>query len=93
MQIIGAAGLAAANVMAAIAQSVLLWRSIARDQRSIGFYRLRSALGKVLLAALIMGLVCFVIDATTAGFGFGQKVDAALGVVVGVPTGVEVYMI
>ena len=93
MQIMGAAGLAAANVMAAIAQSVLLWRSIARDQRSIGFYRLKSALGKVLLAAMIMGLVCFVINAATAEFGFGQKVDAAMGVVVGVPTGVAVYMI
>lgn len=91
MQFWGAAGLATANVLAAIAQSVLLWHTLSAGRENLRFRALRRALGKVLLAGLAMGLACAVAWPLLAGFGLGDKLDAALAVAVCVPGGVVLY--
>ncbi|WPJ96909.1 murein biosynthesis integral membrane protein MurJ [Coraliomargarita algicola] len=91
MQFWGAAGLASANVLAALAQSVLLWRALSRGRSELSFRALRPALFKVLLAGLGMGVACAVAWPCLAAFDWGAKLSAALIVVVCVPGGVAVY--
>ncbi len=91
MQFWGAAGLATANVLAAIAQSYLLWRSLSSGREALSFRALRPALFKVCLAGTAMGLACALAWPLLAGFGLGDKLDAALIVGVCVPGGVCVY--
>lgn len=92
MQFFGAAGLAAANVLAAIAQTVCLWRALAKRHASLGFSRLRRSIGKVLLAGLLMGIACWVGAAVLTEFGFGQKLTATLAVLICVPGGAAFYL-
>jgi peptidoglycan biosynthesis protein MviN/MurJ (putative lipid II flippase) len=91
MQIWGAAGLAAANVLAAIVQSWLLWGKLAVGRGALSFRALRPALAKLCLAGAGMGLACQAAWPWLASFGFGPKLDASLAVAVCVPGGVCVY--
>jgi putative peptidoglycan lipid II flippase len=91
MQIWGAAGLAAANVLAAIAQSWLLWRSLATGRETLRFRALRPALVKLCLAGAGMGLACGAAWPWLAGFGLGAKLDASLAVALCVPGGACLY--
>lgn len=92
MQIFGAAGLAAANVLAAIVQSVCLWRALAGQHATLGFSGLRRPLLKVMLASLAMGIVCLIGAALLAELGLGQKSTAVLVVFVCVPGGAVFYL-
>jgi putative peptidoglycan lipid II flippase len=91
MQFLGAAGLAAANVLAALAQSCLLWRALSAKRPSISFRALRPALSKVLLAGAGMGLLCALAWSCLAACDLNDKLSAALTVAVCVPGGVIIY--
>jgi len=91
MQFWGTAGLATANVLATLAQSVLLWRALSLRREALSFRALRPALLKVLLAGAAMGLACAVAWPWLAGFDLSDKLSAALTVAVCVPGGVCVY--
>lgn len=92
MQFWGAAGLATANVLAALAQSCLLWRALSARRPALSFRALRPALLKVLLAGAAMGLACVCAWSWLAGLNLGDKLSAALIVGVCVPGGVCVYL-
>jgi putative peptidoglycan lipid II flippase len=91
MQFLGAAGLAAANVLAALAQCCLLWRALSAKRPSISFRALRPALSKVLLAGAGMGLLCALAWSCLAACDLNDKLSAALTVAVCVPGGVIIY--
>ena len=91
MQFWAAAGLAAANVLAALAQSWLLWRTLSSKRPAISYRALRPALSRVLLAGVSMGLFCAFAWSCMAGFELSDKLSAALCVTVCVPGGVIVY--
>jgi len=93
MQFWGAAGLAAANVLAALAQSWLLWRALSARCPGISCHALHPALSKVLIAGAIMGLFCVLAWSCLAGFDISEKLSAALTVAVCVPGGAVVYFI
>jgi putative peptidoglycan lipid II flippase len=91
MQFLGAAGLAAANVLAALAQCCLLWRALSAKHPEISFRALRPALSKVLLAGAGMGLLCALAWSCLAACDLNDKLSAALTVAVCVPGGVIIY--
>jgi putative peptidoglycan lipid II flippase len=91
MQFWGAAGLATANILAALAQSILLWRALALARPALSFSALRPALAKVLLASLAMGLACALAWPLLDGLGLNAKFSAALTVALCVPGGVCLY--
>ena len=91
MQLFGAAGLATANVMAAVVQSVCLWRALAGRHALLGFFGLRRPILKVLLASAAMGVACWCLAALLTEFGLGQKLTATLIVAVCVPGGAALY--
>ena len=93
MQFWGAAGLAAANVLAALAQSWLLWRALSARRHGISYRALRPALSKVLFAGASMGLFCGLVWSCLAGFDLSEKLSAALTVSVCIPGGITVYFI
>jgi peptidoglycan biosynthesis protein MviN/MurJ (putative lipid II flippase) len=93
MQFWGAAGLAAANVLAALAQSWLLWRALSARRPGISCRALYPALSKVLIAGASMGLFCALAWSYLAGFDLSEKLSAALTVAVCVPGGAVVYFI
>ena len=91
MQFIGAAGLATANVLAAIAQSYLLWRALSSKREALSIRALCPGILKVILAGAIMGIACMLLLATISTAGFSPKLGATLVVATGVPAGVCVY--
>ncbi|TVP76252.1 MAG: murein biosynthesis integral membrane protein MurJ [Puniceicoccaceae bacterium] len=97
MQIFGAAGLAAANVIAAIVQSACLWRALARGRDALGLAGLGRPILKILLASFVMGLACWLAAlwlsglAGPGGWDIGSKLSSAFVVLVCVPGGVAVY--
>jgi putative peptidoglycan lipid II flippase len=93
MQFWGASGLAAGNVLAALAQSWLLWRALSVRRPGISWRALRPALYKVLVAGAIMGLFCALAWSFLAGFGLNEKLSSALVISVCVPGGAMVYFI
>lgn len=91
MQFYGASGLAAGNVIAAIVQSVLLWRAMSKRRRDVGFARLRGAFGKILLAGAVMGVACVIALALVNGLDLADKTRAAVVVFLLVPGGAGLY--
>ena len=91
MQVAGAAGLAAANVLAAALQAALLSRAFARQHRQLARAWLGPTFLKVSLAAVFMGLFCLVLKNGVEGAGLEAKAEAALGVLLIVPAGVGLY--
>jgi putative peptidoglycan lipid II flippase len=93
MQFYGASGLAAGNVIAAIVQSVLLWRAMSKRRSDVGFVRLRGAFGKILLAGAVMGAACVVGLALVNSFDLAEKIRAAVVVLLFVPGGAGLYFV
>ncbi len=91
MQFFGAAGLASANVLAAIVQAVLLWRALSKGRSEVGFSSLSSAFLKILLAGLGMGFICFLGRYLIYGFELSTKLEAGLIVGLFVPGGAAFY--
>lgn len=91
MQFWGANGLAAANVLAAIVQAVLLWSSLSRSRHEIAFKGLHSAMVKILLAGLLMGAFCWGGLWLVEGFAFAAKMHAFVAVALLVPGGAALY--
>jgi len=91
MQFLGANGLALANVIAAIMQSLLLWRALATKRSGVGFQPLRASLFKILGASAIMGLLCVIGLALVNSLGIPEKLNAAVVVVFLVPGGAALY--
>ena len=91
MQFWAAAGLAAANVLAALAQSWLLWQTLSSKRPVISCRALRPTLSKLLLAGVSMGLFCAFACSCMASFELSDKLSAALCLIVCVPGGVIVY--
>jgi peptidoglycan biosynthesis protein MviN/MurJ (putative lipid II flippase) len=91
MQIWGAAGLAIANVLAALVQSVLLWRALSARRAALSFQALRPALLKVLLAGAVMGLGCALVWPVLGALDLGEKFRSALTVAFCVPGGASLY--
>jgi putative peptidoglycan lipid II flippase len=91
MQIYGAAGLAAGNVIAAVVQSIMLWRAMSKHRSDVGFMRLRKAFGKILIAGFAMGLFCLAGHALVLSFDLADKLRAAVIVCLFVPSGAALY--
>jgi putative peptidoglycan lipid II flippase len=91
MQFFGASGLASANVIAALVQSVLLWRALSAKEAGISFARLRPAFTKILLAGLLMGGYCALGLTVIDVFGLVDKLRAVVAVALLVPSGVAFY--
>lgn len=91
MQFFGAAGLASANVLAALVQSLLLWRSLARGRSALSFAALRSPLLKVVVAGVVMGLACAWTWPYLSGLFANEKLSSALTVGLCVPGGMGLY--
>ncbi|MEC9228312.1 MAG: hypothetical protein VYA21_05730, partial [Verrucomicrobiota bacterium] len=91
MQFIGAAGLATANVLAAIAQSYLLWRALSFRCETLNISVIFLELCKVILASAIMGTICLLLSTALHMVGMGAKIGAILTVAIGVPGGASIY--
>ncbi len=91
MQFIGAAGLAAANVLAAIMQSYLLWRALSSRRESLNARALLPELSKVIIAGAVMGTTCLLLSFAVSKAVLGAKIGAILTVAVGVPGGAIIY--
>jgi len=91
MQFYGACGLAAGNVLAAIVQTVCLWRALSKHRSEVGFVQLRGAFAKILCAGVGMGLFCFIGHAFVLSFDLADKLNAAVAVGVFVPSGAALY--
>ncbi|MEN8662811.1 MAG: murein biosynthesis integral membrane protein MurJ [Lentimonas sp.] len=91
MQFFGASGLAAANVIAALVQAVLLWSALSKNRDEIAFKWLRPALLKIVAAGALMGLGCAVGLLLVDSFQLVDKLHALVAVGVLVPGGVVLY--
>jgi putative peptidoglycan lipid II flippase len=91
MQLLGVLGLALANVLSAVGQSLLLWRALAEGRPLIRFAALRPSLLKVLGAGAIMGLGCAALAAILEATLAAPKLVAGLTVLLGVPAGAAAY--
>lgn len=91
MQVFGARGLAASNVLAAIVQAVCLWRALSKHRPDVGFIRLRAAFAKILCAGLAMGLFCWIGHALVLSFDLAEKMRAVVIVAGFVPSGAALY--
>jgi putative peptidoglycan lipid II flippase len=91
MQWFGARGLAAGNVIAAVVQSICLWRALSKHRSEVGFSHLRTAFAKVLCAGVAMGLFCLIGNAVVLSFNLADKLNAAVVVCVFVPSGAALY--
>ncbi len=93
MQFWAEQGLAAANVLAAAVQAVLLWRALAKRHESLRLAGLLPAMGKVLVATSAMALFCagglLLLDL----FGLTGKALALAAVIALVPGGMAVYFL
>jgi peptidoglycan biosynthesis protein MviN/MurJ (putative lipid II flippase) len=91
MQFIGAAGLATANVLAAIAQSYLLWRALSSRHEAINISAIFLELSKVIRAGAVMGTICLLLSTVVSMAEMGAKTGAILTVAIGVPSGASIY--
>ena len=87
----GEQGLALANVLAALIQSVLLLRALKERHPQLHLRTLVLPLFKIVLAAGIMGLVCYLFKGLPAHLGLEPKVAAITVVFLLVPGGVVLY--
>ena len=91
MQVWEERGLAAANVLAAVVQSVLLWLALRQRRHAVRFGVLLPAMAKIILAALAMGLVCRLALPAIAMFELSGKSYAACAVGLLIPVGMAIY--
>ena len=93
MQFIGTAGLATANVLAAFAQSYLLWRALSSGREALNISAIFSEISKVIIAGAVMGTICLLLSTLVSMAGMGVKTGAILTVAVGVPSGASIYFV
>jgi putative peptidoglycan lipid II flippase len=91
MQFLGASGLAAANVIAAVVQSVLLWRALVSRADDIRLAQLLPAYGQILIAGLVMGIFCLLGAYAINCLNLSQKLSAVTTVGLLVPLGALLY--
>ena len=87
----GEQGLALANVLAALIQSVLLLRALKERHPQLYLRTLTLPLFKIVLAAGIMGLFCYLFKGLPAHLGLEPKLAAITVVFLLVPGGVVLY--
>lgn len=94
MQFAGAIGLAAANVLAAILQSALLWRGLSASINGISIRSFLPAFVQIGAAALIMALAVFATRLLCQQFADLQSLKAMHGLVIacGLPVGAMTYI-
>lgn len=94
MQYAGAAGLAAANVLAAIIQSALLWRGLSTRLEGVTVRGLLPDGLRIIAAALLMGLVVLAIRLLGLQFADLERMKLMDGlmVAVGLPVGALTYL-
>ena len=73
MQFLGVNGLAIGNVIAAIVQSVCLWRALKRHHSELAEFPLRDSFLKILCAGVLMGLFCVVCNQMLLSFNLAGK--------------------
>ncbi|MGK0309833.1 MAG: putative peptidoglycan lipid II flippase [Lentimonas sp.] len=93
MQFLGASGLAIGNVLAAIIQSVFLWRALAGHRVELAEFPLYGAFFKILGAGALMGLFCVIGDKILLGFNLAEKEYALATVFFLIPCCVAIYFI
>lgn len=93
MQFLGAVGLALGNVLSALFQAILLWRSVRKRDPELSLGSMMRASGKIVAAAAVMGLACRGLSDWVGGiFPAGQAWNLlALGLLV--PGGATVYFL
>lgn len=92
MQYFGAAGLAAANIIAAVIQSALLWRGLTRAGEGIQVAALLRPVVQIVLASVIMGLAVLAVQlCCTKLFALEGRALSAIIVGCGVPLGAGAY--
>lgn len=93
MQFLGARGLAIGNVLAAIVQSVFLWRALADHRRELTEIPLCNVFFKILAAGSLMGLSCVIGDQALLYFDFTKKVYALATVCFVIPCCAAIYFV
>jgi len=92
MRFLGAAGLALANVLAALVQALLLWSALSRQRPQLAARRLVPAIGRIIAAAAGMAAACGAGMAFLGLIAVPPKVSASLEVLALVPLGAVVYL-
>ena len=88
---IGEQGLALANILAALIQSILLLRALKVRHPELQLQTLAMPLLKILLAAGAMAWMCLLLRAVPVQMGFEPKLASLVVVAVLVPLGVAIY--
>ena len=91
MSWIGEQGLAWANVIAALIQSVLLLNGIRHRHSSLKLQTLYLPVVKIILSGILMGLFCLLLRGVPAGMGLDSKSASFVVVLLLIPGGVLVY--
>ncbi len=91
MQFLGAVGLAISNVLAAIVQTVCLWRALTRHRSGLNELPLRDAFLKIGASGMVMGLVCLIGAQALLSFGFSAKEYALVTLCLVIPGCIIVY--
>lgn len=87
----GIRGLAAANVLSAIVNAILLQWLLEKRESSFGHTGLVQELIKIIISAIIMGVVAWVIHTIVVSYLGGGKLGDTLTVVLGIPICVGLY--
>jgi putative peptidoglycan lipid II flippase len=93
MQFLGASGLAIGNVLAAIVQSIFLWRALVKNRSELTEIPLYDAVFKILCAGVLMGLFCVIGDQTLQGFNLTGKEYALANVCFVIPLCAVLYFV
>ncbi len=91
MQFLGAVGLAISNVLAAIVQSVCLYRILGKHHSKLSESPLSTTLLKVSVAGILMGVLCIINDQILLGFGLVDRLYGLVTVCFTIPTCVIFY--
>ncbi|MEM1223386.1 MAG: murein biosynthesis integral membrane protein MurJ [Verrucomicrobiota bacterium] len=91
MQFFGASGLASANVIAAVIQSVLLWRYLSDGHPLFQFIKLKKSLLQILAAGMAMGLFCLLINLFFTILGIPENTLRLVLVFIIIPSAAALY--
>ena len=93
MQFLGASGLAISNVLAAIVQSVCLWRALTKHHNELAEFSLRDAFLKILGAGILMGVFCVIGDQILLSLNLDEKTYALVIICLVIPVCAVIYFI